>query len=70
MEGNSLCILGSKGDVLSIVAFVMEFLTEGLVNKFAFFYLYYIKIHAIEEGIATKIESENLSFITSPNEEF
>lgn len=47
---------------------VIEFLTEGLANKSAFIYLYYARIYAVEEGIATKLESENLTFVSIPSE--
>lgn len=31
----------------SAVYLIIEFLTEGLADKFPFIYLFYIKIHAI-----------------------
>ena len=37
----------------SALYLIIEFLTEGLADKFPFIYLFYIKIHAVEEGIAT-----------------
>jgi hypothetical protein len=41
-------------------------LSEGLTDKFDFFYLYYVKIHAVEAGLATAVESDNISFVVSP----
>jgi hypothetical protein len=42
-------------DTQSIINLIMELLTEGFKDKFPFLYLYYIRIYAVEEGIATPI---------------
>lgn len=46
----------------------MELLTEGFKDKFPFLYLYYIRIYAVEEGLATPIESLNLTALPDPRE--
>lgn len=40
-------------------------MTEGQSDKLPFIYLYYAKIYAIERGIATMIESDNLLFMSN-----
>jgi hypothetical protein len=47
----------------------MQLLTEGFKDKFPFIYFYYVKIFAVEEGIATIIESQNLISIIEPREQ-
>lgn len=55
-------------DTQSIINLIMELLTEGFKDKFPFLYLYYIRIYAVEEALATPIESLNLTALPDPRE--
>lgn len=55
-------------DGQSVVYLIMELLTQGFKDKFPFIYLYYTRIFAVEEGLATLIESQNLTAVADPRE--